>query len=402
MKKKQKQKQKQKKKKKKKKATATPPSVRTARLFLCAVDDPRCDAASSSWCFSGGASGKVVLAERQVRLQSMLWAGQVDLAQHGGSVSSIGSSANSGMTPGSQALLRCSNSGSGHVSLVIDDRDTAVASGGVPAPRGAAFNWFVEPLLDVELVAKGLFSLAPNDAAAAAAAVQAQRERQQHQRQQQGKTKARKRSFLGRSPSKPLPSPPSMSSSAENDASPPNSSSSLQRRPVASSPPAPSPRSRRIARAAAASAGGRRRQGGQAFGQSQSSVSVDERPPFSPCSPFKARDAISRKGKELSVSVNDPYSALQDHRKAEDRARVAQRIGGEFMTAVPFATHNRYVKRSGQFLHSPDRRCVGMEQDFLKARAAQGLLKLEERARRSKKRWAKTHKARTELEARYG
>ena len=119
-------------------------------------------------------------------------------------------------------------------------------------------------------------------------------------------------------------------------------------------------------------------------------------------SPFKARDAISRKGKELSISVNDPYSALLDKRRAEDRARVAQRLGGDFKTAVPFATHNRYVRRSGPFLHSPDQRCAAMEQGFLKLRARQGLLKLEERARRSKKRWAKTRKARMELEARYG
>ena len=129
---------------------------------------------------------------------------------------------------------------------------------------------------------------------------------------------------------------------------------------------------------------------------------MEERPPFSPCSPFKARDAISRKGKELSVSINNPYSALQDKEKSEMRARVAQRLGGEFMSAVPFATHNRYVKRSGQFLHSPDRNCIGMEQEFLKARAAQGLLKLEERAKHAKRRWEKAHRMRLQMEAKYG
>ena len=162
------------------------------------------------------------------------------------------------------------------------------------------------------------------------------------------------------------------------------------------------PASRRIAnKAAAASAEGRSRRDGQMVVLSERSGFIDGRPPFSPCSPFKAREAISRKGKELSISVDDPYSALQDKKRAEDKARVAQRLGGDFKTAVPFATHNRYVKRSGPFLHSPDRKCMAMEQDFLKLRAKQGLLKLEERSRRSKKRWAKTNKVRMELEERY-
>ena len=49
-------------------------------------------------------------------------------------------------------------------------RCTALASGGVPAPRGAAFNWFVEPLPDPELLAKGLLLYAPRDAQAASVA----------------------------------------------------------------------------------------------------------------------------------------------------------------------------------------------------------------------------------------
>lgn len=368
-------------KNKKGKPSSDPGAVRTAQVFLCAEDDPRCTVESCAWCFSGGASGKVVLAERQVRLQSLLWA--TGRNGHSQTMENV-------KMPGSEALLHCSNSGTGHVSLIIDDRDTGVASGGVPTPRSAVFNWFVEPLDDRELVAKGLPMFVPASHLAAAQSGQLQ-----------GKKKARQRTFRGRSPSKPLRSPPP-SYSEEADALMQKQSS--VGRPLVSSP-TPSPRSRRIAKAAAASAGFRSRVQGRTFGSSSSSshstAVMDERPPFSPCSPFKARDAISRKGKELSVSINNPYSALQDKEKSEMRARVAQRLGGEFMSAVPFATHNRYVKRSGQFLHSPDRNCIGMEQEFLKVRAAQGLLKLKERAKRTKKRWEKAHKIRLAMEARY-
>ena len=51
-------------------------------MIHCAVE-------SCAWCFSGGASGKVVLAERQVRLQSLLWAGHADYESQATSVRTL-------------------------------------------------------------------------------------------------------------------------------------------------------------------------------------------------------------------------------------------------------------------------------------------------------------------------
>ena len=180
------------------------------------------------------------------------------------------------LTGGAQ---HCSNSGTGH-GLVVDDRGTGRSVFHRHARRcstGLSSH-------DTELVAKGLPMFVPASHLAAA-----------QSGQRQGKKKTRKRTFRGRSPSKPLPSP-QPSYSEEADALMQKQSSS--RRPVVSSP-TPSPRSRRIAKAAAASAGFRTRMQGRAFrsSNSYSTAVMDERPPFSPCSPFKARDAISAKGR---------------------------------------------------------------------------------------------------------
>ena len=361
-------------------------SAHELRVFLCAEDDPRCNTASSAWSFSGSATGKVVLAERHVCVQSMYCSESVPLVDLLTSAESRSVSA---------AFLCCPTFEPEYVSAVIDKKDPALSESGVPTNRDAAFNWFVEPLSKSKLDALGM--IAP---------VECQNEQETTGKGTASPLKQRKRTFRGRSPSKPLPSPPAtIELDNLNDNRVQNSGQYTQYQ---------SPRSRRIARTAASSNSGQR---GKTFGGHKTPVvkqsssmkmhtqkdtsKLKDRPPFTPCSPYQARDTISRKNKNISVSIDVPYSALSEKLKAETKVHNLKRLAGDFKAAVPCSTHNRYVDRSGQFLHSPDRRCVKMEQDFLKARARRGLKLLEERAMRSKKRWAKTKAAREDLEHRY-
>ena len=112
---------------------------------------------------------------------------------------------------------------------------------------------------------------------------------------------------------------------------------------------------------------------------------MDNRPAFSPCSPAKAKEALSRKG--MTVSVGIPYTALKDQQRREAQERRDNRLDGHF-TASGQVGH-RYIDRSGQFLHSPDARCVRMEQSFLKERATKGLELLSAKHTNNRKHWLK-------------
>ena len=147
-----------------------------AQVFVCAENDPRCTVESCAWCFSGGASGKVVLAERQVRLQSLLWAGHADYESQATSSNEESQMLENAKMPGSEALLHCSNpvQDTCHWLLtivalgwqvVVFQRHAVRCSTGLSSPD------------DTELVAKGLPMFVPASHLAAAQSGQRQGKR---------------------------------------------------------------------------------------------------------------------------------------------------------------------------------------------------------------------------------
>ena len=128
------------------------------------------------------------------------------------------------------------------------------------------------------------------------------------------------------------------------------------------------------------------------------SNAMGNRPAFSPCSPTKAKEALSRKG--MTVSVGVPYTALKDQQRREAQERRDNRLDGHF-TASGQVGH-RYIDRSGQFLHSPDARCVRMEQSFLKERATKGLKMLSAKHNNNRKHWLKHNAQKIAAELRGG
>lgn len=128
-----------------------------------------------------------------------------------------------------------------------------------------------------------------------------------------------------------------------------------------------------------------------ATSNTKAEVSLSQRPAFSPVSPSRARDAIDRSGTG-SISVGSPYLALQIQQKEERSNAIDRRIAGRFTAAGKVS--NRFVDRTGQFLHSPDKRCLRMEQEFLRDRAMRGLELLNERLVGSRKSYEKRKTAR--------
>ena len=117
------------------------------------------------------------------------------------------------------------------------------------------------------------------------------------------------------------------------------------------------------------------------------------RPAFSPCSPTRAKDALSRDG--MTVSVGVPYSALDDLKRKQAKDQRDGRLAGRFVVPAPVG-YSRYIDRGGQFLHSPDSRCISMEQSFLKDRAEIGLKILSEKHASSRRHWIKQNRSKIE------
>ena len=99
------------------------------------------------------------------------------------------------------------------------------------------------------------------------------------------------------------------------------------------------------------------------------------------------QEALSRQG--MTVSVGIPYTALADQLRKDAQQQKDDRLDGHF-SATGHVGH-RYIDRSGQFLHSPDARCIRMEQSFLQERAAKGLKVLSDKHRNNRKHWLKKH-----------
>lgn len=119
------------------------------------------------------------------------------------------------------------------------------------------------------------------------------------------------------------------------------------------------------------------------------------RPAFSPCSPTRAKDALSRDG--MTVSVGIPYSALDDLKRKQAKDQRDGRLAGCFV--VPASEgYSRYIDRGGQFLHSPDTRCISMEQNFLKERAENGLKILSAKHANRRRHWMKQNNSRKIIE----
>jgi hypothetical protein len=116
-----------------------------------------------------------------------------------------------------------------------------------------------------------------------------------------------------------------------------------------------------------------------------SDASMENRPAFSPCNPAKAKNALSRDG--MYVSVGIPYSALADQQLLMTQKQRDNRLDGHFSATGHVG--NRYINRGGQFLHSPDSKCIQMEQNFLKERAKKGLKLLHAKHINNHKHWLK-------------
>jgi hypothetical protein len=300
---------------------------------LCVMEasNPKARGKASLWCFEGGAKGKPVLSSRQIRLRSMNCSDREGLLRG----------------EGSKVKVR-----------IRMDSDNVL----VPTPQDASYNWFVE--------------LVPNEHPSGSN----QEEESEDERFRKQQTLTIQSNILSTSASASASATnTNTNTNTNNNTNTANTTTTTTTTTTAVRPiVTPSPRSRASPRSMRMSAA----KSVHTKDRTDSDF-IEERPAFSPCSPTRARDALSRSGMTISVGV--PYTALKDQQKRDAREQKKGRLAGHFSAAGKVG--HRYVDRSGQFLHSPDARCVRMEQSFLKERAEKGLQLLREKHANNRKHW---------------